>query len=186
MRKKISILPQEPILFSVSVRKNLDPLDEFDDSSIWSVLCEFELNKEFRSLDEILDQNNLSYGKRQLLCLARAILNKNRILVLDEVTANVDAHAEALIQKCIRDKFKDCTILTIAHRLHTVMDSDKVLLIDNGEVVEYDHPHLLLQDTNSHLSKMVQKADICTANGFRRIAKEVSLIISLISIVQTK
>ena len=144
-------------------------------------MYDLELNKEFRSLDEMLDQNNLSHGKQQLLCLARAILNKNQILVLDEVTANVDAHAEALIQKAIKDKFKHCTILTIAHRLHTVMDSDKVLVIDNGEIVEYDHPHLLLQDKNSHLSKMVQQADICTANELRRIAKEVSLIITLIN-----
>ena len=174
MRKKISIFPQEPILFSVPLRQNLDPLHEHDDSTIWAALNDVKLNKDFLSLDEILNQSCLSNGKRQLLCLARTILNKNKILVLDEVTANVDEQTDALIQEVIRDKFWDCTVLMIAHRLQTVIDCDKILVIDKGEVVEYDHPHILLQNKNSYFSKMVQQTDSATENRLRKGAEKVS------------
>lgn len=160
LRSKISILPQEPILFPVSLRKNLDPLDEYDDATLWSALQDVELNNVFNSLDLTLDQHNLSTGQCQLLCLARAILKKNRILVLDEATANVDTNTDSLIQKTIRAKFKECTVLTIAHRLNTIMDCDKILVIDHGKIVEYDHPNVLLKNNDGYFSKLTQQSNV--------------------------
>ncbi|XP_011504959.1 PREDICTED: multidrug resistance-associated protein 4-like [Ceratosolen solmsi marchali] len=171
LRNKISILPQEPILFSLSLRKNLDPTDEYDDDLIWSAIRDVELNEIFDSLDCVLHRNNLSTGQRQLLCLARAILKKNKILILDEATANVDINTDALIQKIIRAKFANCTVITIAHRLNTVMKCDKILVMDHGKVVEYDSPDVLLKTNDGYLSKMLQhsvKEDFTTISDMRR------------------
>ncbi|XP_011505689.1 PREDICTED: multidrug resistance-associated protein 4-like [Ceratosolen solmsi marchali] len=174
LRSKISIIPQEPMLFSGSIRENLDPFHEFDDAIIWSALQDVELHKAFTSLDQLVDQSgkNFSAGQRQLLCLARAIVKKNKVLVLDEATANVDHLTDALIQKTIRINFKDCTVLTIAHRLNTIMDSDKVLVMNNGEAEEYDHPYVLLQKNNGHFVKMIEQTGKAMAEHLMKIAKE--------------
>lgn len=175
LRKKISILPQEPIFFSVTLRQNLDPLDEFDDATLWSTLQDVELNRIFESLDVNLDQGNLSAGQRQLLCLARAILKKNRILVLDEATANVDAATDTLIQKTIRAKFKDCTVLIIAHRLHTIMDCDRILVMDQGRVVEYDRPQELLKLNDGFFANMWLQNSVVSSEQLTRISDKVCL-----------
>ncbi|XP_066138463.1 ATP-binding cassette sub-family C member 4-like isoform X2 [Euwallacea fornicatus] len=157
LRKNISIIPQEPVLFSATLRYNLDPFNEFVDKSIWEALEEVELKNLGTTLDIQVSEggSNFSVGQRQLLCLARALLRKNKILVLDEATANVDARTDSLIQATIRRKFKTCTVLTIAHRLNTIMDSDKVLVMGSGQVLEFDHPYMLLQKTNGHFHQMV-------------------------------
>lgn len=150
LRRKISIIPQEPILFSGSIRFNLDPFEEYDDESIWSALDAVRLKHVIMALEDGLDGivseggQNFSVGQRQLICLARAILRRNRLLVLDEATANVDPETDVFIQKTIRDWFKECTVITIAHRLNTIMDSDRVLVLDAGQVQEFDEPHVLL------------------------------------------
>ncbi|RZC33096.1 multidrug resistance-associated protein [Asbolus verrucosus] len=155
LRSKISIIPQEPILFSGPVRKNLDPFDQYRDEQIWNVLEEVKLKEFVKYLPLGLHSNlaeggaNFSVGQKQLICLARALLRSNKILILDEATANVDPHTDELLQKTIRKNFKNCTVLTIAHRLHTIMDSDKVLVMDDGFVVEFDHPYTLLQQKGS-------------------------------------
>lgn len=109
-------------------------------------------------------------GQRQLVCLARAILRNNKILILDEATANVDADTDKFVQTTIREKFAHCTVLTIAHRLHTVMDSDRVLVIDAGEVVEFDHAFNLLK-TNGYLRRLVDETDNSTARNLLHMAK---------------
>ncbi|XP_053975915.1 ATP-binding cassette sub-family C member 4-like [Hylaeus volcanicus] len=173
LRKKISIIPQEPILFSATLRDNLDPFHNFDDATLWEALEDVELKSGTSSLDFTVQQGgtNFSVGQRQLLCLARAIIRNNKILVLDEATANVDPTTDTLIQKTIRQNFKNCTVLTIAHRLNTIMDSDKVLVMDHGQVVEFDHPYILLQ-REGHFTSMVKETGKLMFEQLKEIAEE--------------
>ncbi|XP_023246593.1 multidrug resistance-associated protein 4-like [Copidosoma floridanum] len=170
LRGSISVIPQEPFLFSISLRDNLDPLRKTDDATIWAALQEVNLKTIFASLDQFVNQKNLSTGERQLLCLARAILKRSKVLVLDEATANIDPDTDALIQKVIRRNFKDRTVLTIAHRLNTIMDSDKVLVMDQGEAIEFDHPHVLLQKSDTYFAKMLSQLDSETCKHLKSIA----------------
>lgn len=170
LRSKISIIPQEPVLFSGTLRKNLDPFDEYRDEILWDALDEVELKHAVNELSAGLDSkmaeggSNFSVGQRQLVCLARAIVRNNKILVLDEATANVDPLTDAIIQNTIREKFENCTVLTIAHRLHTIMDSDKVLVMDAGQAVEFDHPHVLLQKKGVFHSLVRQTGSVMAAS----------------------
>ncbi|XP_015609831.1 multidrug resistance-associated protein 4 [Cephus cinctus] len=174
LRSKISIIPQEPVLFSASLRDNLDPFHKFEDAALWDALEEVELKNSVPSLDHQVNHggSNFSAGQRQLVCLARAIVRNNKVLVLDEATANVDPTTDALIQTTIRRKFKNCTVLTVAHRLNTIMDSDKVLVMDQGEAVEFGHPHELLQNENGYFSNMVRETGTVMTEQLKRIAKE--------------
>ncbi|CAG9827192.1 unnamed protein product [Diabrotica balteata] len=182
VRSKISIIPQEPVLFSGTVRYNLDPFNEYPDEILWKALEDTELKYVVSDLPEGLDNKmaeggiNFSVGQRQLFCLARAIVRQNKILVLDEATANVDLHTDALIQKTIRKKFVDCTVITVAHRLHTIMDSDKVLVMDAGEILEYDSPHILLQNTNGVFYSLLMQTGINTAQNLIEVAKKAYIL----------
>lgn len=161
LRSKISIITQEPILFSCTIRKNLDPFEEYQDSQLWEVLRDVELKKLVSELPSGLSTKvseggvNFSVGQRQLLCLARAILKMNKILILDEVTANVDLKTDDLIQQTLRQKFKNCTVLTIAHRLDTVVDSDRIMVIDEGCIREFDTPAKLLENKKGLFYKLM-------------------------------
>lgn len=178
LRSQLSIIPQEPVLFSGTMRHNLDPFDEYPDQVLWRALEEVELKEAVTELPAGLSSRmsegggNFSVGQRQLVCLARAIVRRNRLLVLDEATANVDPQTDALIQTTIRSKFAECTVLTIAHRLHTVMDSDKVLVMDAGRMVEYDHPHNLLQNADGVLRGMVDQTGRAMAETLCKVAKQ--------------
>ncbi|XP_063924443.1 probable multidrug resistance-associated protein lethal(2)03659 [Zophobas morio] len=149
LRSKITIIPQDPILFVGSLRKNLDPFEEFSDSQVWSALEAFNLKAFIANLplglETLVDEGgtNFSVGQKQLLCLSRAMLKKTKIFVLDEATANVDLQTDEGIQATIREKFKDCTLLVIAHRLDTILDSDKVVVMDDGRVVDFGKPEEL-------------------------------------------
>uniref|UniRef100_A0A182NN20 Uncharacterized protein n=1 Tax=Anopheles dirus TaxID=7168 RepID=A0A182NN20_9DIPT len=178
LRSKISIIPQDPILFSGTLRSNLDPFDQRKDEELWSALDQVELKEAVSSLAGGLEcrmsdgGSNFSMGQRQLVCLARAILRNNKILVLDEATANVDPETDKLIQTTIRTKFAHCTVLTIAHRLHTVMDSDRVLVMDAGRVVEFGHPHELLHGPIGYLRRLVDQTGVATAAMLMRTAED--------------
>ncbi|XP_037711587.1 probable multidrug resistance-associated protein lethal(2)03659 [Drosophila subpulchrella] len=179
LRSKISIIPQEPVLFSGSMRYNLDPFDEYSDEKLWHSLEEVKLREVVANMATGLETkitergSNFSVGQRQLVCLARAILRDNRILVMDEATANVDPQTDALIQTTIRKKFKDCTVLTIAHRLHTVMDSDKILVMDGGRAVEFGTPYELLTAADSNVfHDMVTQTGQTSYDSLQTIAKK--------------
>ncbi|KAF9360458.1 hypothetical protein BGX26_009286 [Mortierella sp. AD094] len=165
LRQALAIIPQDPILFAGSVRDNLDPFHEHSDHTLWKSLERAHLKSYIQSLPGGLSfevsQNgeNFSVGQRSLICLARALLRKTKILVLDEATSAVDVETDDLIQKTIREEFQDRTILTIAHRIKTVMDSDKILVLEQGRVVEFDKPELLLQQReNSLFYKLAEQA----------------------------
>ncbi|XP_025073873.1 probable multidrug resistance-associated protein lethal(2)03659 [Pogonomyrmex barbatus] len=172
LRSKISIIPQEPFLFSGSLRRNLDPFDSYTDDPLWRALDEVELKEMGLQAHIHEGGSNLSVGQRQLVCLARAIVRNNPILVLDEATANVDPRTDELIQTTIREKFEQCTVLTIAHRLNTVMDSDRILVMDAGSAVEFDHPHLLLEKETGYLKSMVHETGNAMAEALTNIARQ--------------
>ncbi|XP_060872047.1 probable multidrug resistance-associated protein lethal(2)03659 isoform X2 [Metopolophium dirhodum] len=178
LRSKLSIIPQEPVLFSGTMRTNIDPFDEYPDHALWNALDEVELKEFVEELPDGLNSkisasgSNFSVGQRQLVCLARAIVQKNKILILDEATANVDPMTDKLIQNTIRSKFRFCTVLTIAHRLHTIMDSDKVLVMDFGKIIEFDHPNRLLKNTDGFFYKMVEQMGKDTAYFLHSMASE--------------
>uniref|UniRef100_A0A668AVN9 Multidrug resistance-associated protein 1 n=1 Tax=Myripristis murdjan TaxID=586833 RepID=A0A668AVN9_9TELE len=150
LRSRITIIPQDPVVFSGSLRMNLDPFDSYSDEEVWRALELAHLKSFVSGLPDKLNHEcceggeNLSLGQRQLLCLARALLRKTKILVLDEATAAVDLETDNLIQSTIRTQFEDCTVLTIAHRLNTIMDYTRVLVLDKGEVAEFDSPSALI------------------------------------------
>lgn len=185
LRSKISIIPQEPVLFSGTMRYNLDPFEEYTDDKLWSALEQVKLKEVVTDLPAALETriaeggSNFSVGQRQLVCLARAILRENKILLMDEATANVDPQTDALIQTTIRNKFLDCTVLTIAHRLNTVMDSDKILVMDAGHAVEFGTPYeLLTRDSGPKLLRsMAKQMGKGTFDSFVRVAETVSTFI---------
>ncbi|XP_029941779.1 ATP-binding cassette sub-family C member 4 [Salarias fasciatus] len=178
LRQKMSIIPQDPVLFTGSMRKNLDPFNQHSDQELWTALEEVQLKSVVEELPGKLETvlaesgSNFSVGQRQLVCLARAILRKNRILVIDEATANVDPRTDELIQRTIREKFKDCTVLTIAHRLNTIIDSDRILVLDAGRIHAYDEPHVLLQNQEGIFYKMVQQTGKYEAAALLAAAKQ--------------
>ncbi|XP_061486083.1 ATP-binding cassette sub-family C member 4 isoform X2 [Rhineura floridana] len=179
LRKKISIIPQEPVLFTGTMRKNLDPFDEYSDEELWNSLEEVQLKEAIEELPDKLETqlaesgSNFSVGQRQLVCLARAILKKNKILIIDEATANVDPRTDELIQKTIREKFAQCTVLTIAHRLNTIIDNDRIMVLDSGRLKEYDEPYILLQEKESLFYKMVQQLGKAEASSIMETAKQI-------------
>ncbi|KAJ8687081.1 hypothetical protein QAD02_022875 [Eretmocerus hayati] len=178
LRKSISIIPQDPVLFSGTLRRNLDPFSEFSDEYLWAALEEVELKDAVVATgngleNRVMDRGaNYSVGQRQLICLARAILRNNRVLMLDEATANVDPQTDALIQRTIRTKFASCTVLTVAHRLNTIMDSDKVLVMDKGRLVEFDHPHILLQNSHGQFTSLVKETGRAMFEQLCQVAKD--------------
>uniref|UniRef100_A0A8D3C1D5 Canalicular multispecific organic anion transporter 1 n=1 Tax=Scophthalmus maximus TaxID=52904 RepID=A0A8D3C1D5_SCOMX len=151
LRRRLTIIPQDPVLFSGTLRMNLDPFDTFSDEDIWRALELSHLTDFVAGLQEKLQYavteggENLSVGQRQLLCLARALLRKSRILFLDEATAAVDLETDSLIQNTIRKEFSHCTVLTIAHRLHSILDCSRVMVLDAGKIVEFDSPSNLFE-----------------------------------------
>ncbi|XP_066521778.1 ATP-binding cassette sub-family C member 3 isoform X2 [Hoplias malabaricus] len=150
LRSKLTIIPQEPVLFSGTLRMNLDPFSRYSDDDIWSAVRQSHLHRFISNHPAKLNLEcaeggeNLSVGQRQLVCLARALLRKTRILILDEATAAIDLETDDLIQSTIRTQFEDCTVFTIAHRLNTIMDYTRILVLDKGEIAEFDTPVKLI------------------------------------------
>uniref|UniRef100_A0A8C7UJB3 ATP-binding cassette sub-family C member 5 n=1 Tax=Oncorhynchus mykiss TaxID=8022 RepID=A0A8C7UJB3_ONCMY len=161
LRSKLSIIPQEPVLFSGTVRSNLDPFKQYAEELIWDALerthmkeCVSQLPLKLES-EVVENGENFSMGERQLLCVARVLLRQCKVLILDEATAAMDSETDSLIQETIRNAFQDCTTLTIAHRLHTVLNCDRIMVLNQGQVVEFDEPSNLLANENSRFCSML-------------------------------
>ncbi|WOL08996.1 ABC transporter C family member 3-like [Canna indica] len=187
LRSRLGIIPQDPTMFEGTIRSNVDPLEEYTDGEIWKALDSCQLGEEVRKKELKLDSGvtengeNWSVGQRQLVCLGRVILKKSKILVLDEATASVDTATDSLIQMTLRQQFSDSTVITIAHRITSVLDSDMVLLLDNGMIVEHDTPARLLENKSSLFSKLVAEYTMRSSSSFG--GKEKSLILKLVSCI---
>jgi len=164
LRLNISIIPQDPVMFSNTIRYNLDPFATKSNEELYEVLKKVEMGEVIAQLPKGLDDivaeggENFSQGQRQLLCIARSLLRKPKILVMDEATASIDNETDSLIQRMIRENFQDATVLTIAHRLNTIMDSDRILVLDDGHIAELDTPENLLAKESGHFKSMVEKS----------------------------
>ncbi|KAG9139010.1 hypothetical protein Leryth_024357 [Lithospermum erythrorhizon] len=163
LRSRLGIIPQDPTLFNGTVRYNLDPLARHSDKEIWEVLGKCQLEEVVQHKEEGLDSlvaedgSNWSMGQRQLFCLGRALLRRSKILVLDEATASIDNGTDMILQKTIRTEFRDCTVITVAHRIPTVMDCSMVLAISDGKIVEYDDPMKLMKKEGSLFAQLVSE-----------------------------
>lgn len=182
LRSNLTIIPQDPTLFSGSLRSNMDPFDQFSDEDIFTALRRVHLlptegestantivsestlgevnSNVFKDLSTNVTEGgkNFSQGQRQLLCLARALLKRSRIVLMDEATASVDFETDKAIQKTIATEFADSTILCIAHRLHTVIEYDRILVLDQGEILEFDNPLTLITNPESSFYKMCRNS----------------------------
>uniref|UniRef100_A0AAQ5ZTI0 ATP-binding cassette sub-family C member 5 n=1 Tax=Amphiprion ocellaris TaxID=80972 RepID=A0AAQ5ZTI0_AMPOC len=165
LRSKLAIIPQEPVLFIGTVRSNLDPWDQYSDCQIWEALEKTHIKEMVSQLPHSLHSEvtengeNFSVGERQLLCVARALLRNSKILILDEATAAIDTETDRLIQETIRCAFGSCITLIIAHRLNTVMSCSRVMVLDNGQILEFDSPAALLADENSRFRAMIETSE---------------------------
>ncbi|CAK9166893.1 unnamed protein product [Ilex paraguariensis] len=172
LRSRLSIIPQDPTMFEGTIRSNLDALEEHTDEQIWEALDKCQLGEEVRKkegkLDSAVNENgeNWSVGQRQLVCLGRVLLKKSTVLVLDEATASVDTATDNLIQQTLRQHFFDSTVITIAHRVTSVLGSDMVLLLDHGLIEEYDTPTKLLENKSSSFAKLVAEYSVRSNSSY--------------------
>ncbi|XP_031495021.1 ABC transporter C family member 10-like [Nymphaea colorata] len=163
LRSRLGIIPQDPTFFQGTVRYNMDPLQQHSDHEIWEVLDKCQLRETVQEKKDGLDSlvveggSNWSMGQRQLFCLGRALLRRSKILVLDEATASVDNSTDATLQKTIRTEFANCTVITVAHRIPTVMDCTMVLAISDGKLAEFDGPLNLMEREGSLFRELVKE-----------------------------
>lgn len=161
VRSRLAIIPQDPVLFLGTVRSNLDPFEMYSDAQIWEALQTSQMkgpvSAREKGLDSVVSEggSNFSMGERQLLCIARAVLRKPKLLLLDEATASIDRQTDKLIQEMLRTTFAACTTLIIAHRLNTIMDCDNIAVIDAGKCVEFGAPQDLIADQSTAFHKMM-------------------------------
>jgi ABC-type multidrug transport system fused ATPase/permease subunit len=166
LRAKLSIIPQDPVIFSGTIRYNLDPFSLYSDDAIWDALEAVQMKSVVEKLPEGLQTKiaeyggNFSVGEGQLICVARAILKPSKILFVDEATANVDKRTDELIQNVLRTKFKDRTLITIAHRLNTIIDYDRIVVMNEGKVAEFGKPLELLSIPNGIFKSMASESGI--------------------------
>ncbi|KAI8747945.1 multidrug resistance-associated protein 1 [Biomphalaria glabrata] len=165
LRSALTILPQDPVLLSGTLRMNVDPNNEYLDQEIWSALTMSHLKDAVSVMPQGLESevgengNNFSAGQRQLICLARALLRRSRILIMDEPTSSVDVETDELVLKTVQKAFKHSTTIIIAHRINTILDCDRVMVIEAGQIVEFDDPQTLLNQENSHFYQLAKSSE---------------------------
>ena len=163
LRSRLSIITQAPVLFKGTIRTYLDPFDEFQDSMLWDCLRKVQMAEAIASMEgklqAVMEENgdNFSVGERQMLCMARALLSESRVVIMDEATAAIDQKTDAILQKVIRQEFTKSTVITIAHRLDTVLDADRIMVLDAGQIVEFDSPTALIQRGNGHFFDLAKE-----------------------------
>lgn len=178
LRKNVAIIPQEPVMFVGTMRSNLDPFFKATDDEIWKALDAVHLGDKIRNMPNKLDTavsengKSVSQGQRQLLCIARAILSKAKVLVLDEATASLDAQTDSLIQQTIKENFTELTMLTIAHRLNTIIECDRVMVMDAGKILEFDEPYKLLQKPDGSFKALIDQTGAGSAQKLAEIAEK--------------
>jgi ATP-binding cassette, subfamily C (CFTR/MRP), member 1 len=171
LRTNVGIIPQNPTLFSGTIRSNLDPFGAFTDDKIWDVLGKCGLKNVVQAMDNGLESKvaeygeNLSQGQRQLLCLGRVLMKNCKVLLLDEATSSVDFETDEMIQDTLRKNFENTTVLTIAHRVNTIMDSDLIMVLDDGKVAELGSPAELLENDHGHFNMLVHASKKTTDEG---------------------
>lgn len=176
LRSRLAIIPQESVLFKGTIRSNLDPFNRFTDSQLWDALDSSNLKQQIKAMPLKLESpvfengSNYSLGQKQLICLARALLLKSPVVVFDEATASLDLQTDSMIQKIIHKEFAQCTILTIAHRLETIIDCDRILVLEAGQVAEFDTPAALLSNPKGLFTTLVDKAGPEASKSLRDIA----------------
>uniref|UniRef100_A0A6B2LI23 ABC transporter domain-containing protein n=1 Tax=Arcella intermedia TaxID=1963864 RepID=A0A6B2LI23_9EUKA len=166
LRKNIAMIPQSPTIFSGTIRSNLDPFGEYTDEDLWEAIDATHLSAQINNFPEKLDASvseggsNLSVGTKQLMCLARALLKKSKILIMDEATANVDYETDVIIQTTIKKAFANATVITVAHRINTILNYDKVMVLEKGKISEFKNPQKLLSNPDSIFSSLAKESGI--------------------------
>jgi len=159
LRNKITVIPQDPMLFKGTLRENIDLLNQYTDQQLWESLEKVCLKAKFEGengLDTAIKDGgeNLSAGEKQLLCIGRAILAKAKIILIDEATSNIDPKTEQTILDTIHNCFQDCTVITVAHRLKTIINSDRVMVMGQGKLLEFDKPQTLIDNSTTHFHNL--------------------------------
>eukprot|EP00164_Ancoracysta_twista_P000322 GFYU01000446.1.p1 GENE.GFYU01000446.1~~GFYU01000446.1.p1 ORF type:complete len:230 (-),score=87.23 GFYU01000446.1:183-872(-) len=178
VRSKMSIIPQDPVLFSGTIRYNLDPFNEHSEEEMWEAVRRVHLSDFVHSLEDGLDSvvsergDNFSSGQKQLICIGRALLRNSKIILMDEATSSVDIETDSVIQQTIREEFKHCTVLIIAHRLETIMVCDRIVVMDTGVVAEADTPANLLNNPNSKFSALISEMNTDAVDSLRDAANK--------------
>ncbi len=170
LRNRLSIIPQEPVLFSTTLRRNVDPFCEHGDEAVREALRRVRLGAHALDGDVSEGGSNMSVGERQLVCIARCFLRRTPIVILDEATASIDAATDAIMQSAMRELFAHCTVITIAHRLETVADADAVIVLDAGVVVEEGAPAILLKKPAGAFRALVDRLGPAAAAKVHAIA----------------
>ena len=166
LRHNLTIIPQDPALMEGSLRYNIDPLEKSEDNEIIKVMQKIGFDYIIKRDKEGLNQeiaeggSNLSVGEKQLICITRAILRKSKIIIMDEATASIDYKTEEIIQKAVNEILKDSTFITIAHRIKTILNYDRILTLDNGKIVDFDTPKNLLNDKKSLFYELYSKSNL--------------------------
>ena len=161
LRKNLTLIPQDPIIIEGTIKFNIDPFNYYDNNKIIEILKDIGFNyNDNNILNKIINENNLSVGEKQLICITRAILRKTKIIIMDEATSNIDIKTEQKIQEIFNKYFIDCTVITIAHRIKTIINYNKILVLDNGQIKEFDKPNILLQNKQSLFYQLYNKSSI--------------------------
>ena len=166
LRHNLTIIPQDPALMEGSLRYNIDPLEKSDDKEIIKVMekigFDYIIKRDKQGLNQEIAEggSNLSVGEKQLICITRAILRKSKIIIMDEATASIDYKTEEIIQKAVSEILNDSTFITIAHRIKTILNYDRILTLDNGKIVDFDTPKNLLNDKKSLFYELYSKSNL--------------------------